>query len=150
MLGRDGRHLLHIDRLWTQPLLQRGRPSIDEVPINASWGAEYQELGDRLADDFEAVGNVTGQEDKRPRAALKQLVAAFEEERAVQEIEQLIIAVVDVPGRGGIRRRQDLDQTEGASSRGASRLECHAGGGVPDRLAFIGLQEVGVQRRVVC
>ena len=144
MFGRDGSHLLKIDRLWTQPLLQSGHTGIYEVLVETSGCAENQEPGERLSDVLETVGDVAGQEDECAGASFKQLVAAFEEERSVQDIEHLVIAAVDVPRGSEVRWRQHLDQAESTAGRFAGRLECHAGGRIPDRLALIGLQDVGV------
>src|SRR6266849_7379687 len=83
VLGRDGCHLLNIDGLWTQTLLQRGRSGIQKVLVDASRCPQDQEPGGRLTDDLEAVRDTTRQEDEGAGASFKPLVAAFEEERAV-------------------------------------------------------------------
>jgi len=90
--------------------------------------------------DHERMGDVAGPVDEGTRGRLDHPAADPERELALDDVEPLVFAPVDVQRRAGALRREMLDDGDAAVGRLARRLDRREDAEEPERLALIRAQ----------
>jgi hypothetical protein len=88
--------------------------------------------------DVEAVGDLARPERVLPGAERDALVADVDRDRALEDVEALVLGVVDVQRRGSVRRHRDVEQRVLAARVGGARLDLNEAAEEPARLAARG------------
>jgi hypothetical protein len=91
---------------------------------------------------MKGVGDVAGEEDEGAGAGLDVSVAAAEADLALEDEEGLVLAAVDVEGRGGAGGDMGLDEAEGSAGVLGKGLDRHPVLQEPGGLTLAGVGDV--------